>query len=736
MPCLPSTSKKQCKRAPRSLDSFKSFFSSKPHPRLLVYEIVFDKLKKPLWAGIILISICGTLSAQDNKIDSLKTLVESTTGLDSYDPLINLAIAYANVDYNLSLETTIRANNVATQFGDSARMVKASRIIGQLLNRLDRSKEAIKILSETYPIAERNNYRDDKKTILNNLALAYTVQADYEKALDLNFQTLLLREQDNDKHEMGISLNNIGFVYFKLKNYNKALEFYNQSLAIKTEAKDSYDLDRLYINIGLCHNQLKNFKEAEEAFRKGFQVCNKDCANQTIIEGEFGLGVASYFQRNFEKAKNHLNRSRKLANENGNHRFEAENLIYLGHIYVDEKNYDSARLVLSMCETVALAEGYNELLLETYKEFYNVYQDSEDFEKASVYQSRYITLKDSIMSEDLIDRIAKIQTNFAERENLKVIADKDEVIERQRSLNFAIVIIALLAALLIFVLFRANRVRKKVNLALSDAKAIIEDQNRQLLSSNYNLDRELKEKNTELQKANESLLRVNDELDNFIYKTSHDIRGPLASLKGMCNVALMDVKDPLALNYLKKLDITAEKLNTILTRLLIVNQINNSALGQDRIDFDTIINDVLLLEKKKGLPSRLKIKKSIDPLIEYYSDKEFVRIIFENLIDNAIKFYNDSQRVEPFVEILVTQEDNHVRIRVIDNGIGISEVHPDKIFQMFSRASERSETGGIGLYITKTATEKLGGSVNLKTSPEGYTEFYVLLPLATSKVMV
>jgi signal transduction histidine kinase len=203
----------------------------------------------------------------------------------------------------------------------------------------------------------------------------------------------------------------------------------------------------------------------------------------------------------------------------------------------------------------------------------------------------------------------------------------------------------------------------------------------------------------------------------------------------MCNVALMDVKDPLALNYLKKLDITAEKLNTILTRLLIVNQINNSALAQDRIDFDTIINDVFLLEKKKGLPSRLKIKKNIDPAIEYYSDKEFVRIIFENLIDNAIKFYNDSQRVEPFVDVSVTQEENHVRIRVIDNGIGISEVHPDKIFQMFSRASERSETGGIGLYITKTATEKLGGSVNLKTSPEGYTEFFVLLPLSTARIM-
>jgi signal transduction histidine kinase len=229
---------------------------------------------------------------------------------------------------------------------------------------------------------------------------------------------------------------------------------------------------------------------------------------------------------------------------------------------------------------------------------------------------------------------------------------------------------------------------------------------------------------------------VNEELDNFIYKTSHDIRGPLASLKGMCNVALMDVKDELALNYLKKLDITAEKLNTILTRLLIVNQINNSSLGSDPINFEQIIGEVLMLEKKKGLPGRLKIKQDIDDSIIFHSDKEFVRIILENLVDNAIKFYNDSERVEPFVNIGVKTNGQHVTINVVDNGIGISEVHPDKIFQMFSRASERSETGGIGLYITKTAAEKLGGTVHLKTTPEGYTEFYVKLPFTPSRVFV
>ena len=702
-----------------------------------MYEIFFYQLKKSIAILTVILTAHGILYSQSSKkIDSLQNILQTASGIDRYEPFIDLFIEYANVnDQQKAFENLDRAYEVAAQFGDSLRMVRAKRITGQFLNRQDRSKEAIKILYECLPIAKRNNFRSEYKVILNNLALAHTVQAEYDKALTINFQSLILREADGNKSEISISLNNIGFVYFKLKNYQTALEYYNRSLALKKDIKDTYDLDRLYINIGLCYNQLRNFTEAQKSFSEGYKVCGANCSEQILMEGEFGLGVSNYFLINYDQAKKHLKKSADIAQKIGNKRFEAENSMYLGQIYVKEQVKDSALQVLNQVEQIAIRNGYNELLISSYREFAHLYTQSQDFEKASFYQGKYIALKDSVISGAIIDKLAKIQTDYAERENLKTIADKDIVIRQQRNLNFAIVVIAILASLLIFVLYRSNNVKKKVNQALSEAKAIIEDQNRQLLSSNYNLDKELKEKNIELQRANESLQRVNEELDNFIYKTSHDIRGPLASLKGMCNVALMDVKDPLALNYLKKLDITAEKLNTILTRLLIVNQINNSTLGSEKIDFLGIVNDVLILEKKKGLPPRLKITKHVDDAITYHSDKEFVRIILENLIDNAIKFYNDSERIQPFVDISIVENGNYVKIKVVDNGIGISEGHPDKIFQMFSRASERSETGGIGLYITKTATEKLGGSVNLKTTPEGYTEFFVTLPFSPAKVL-
>jgi signal transduction histidine kinase len=701
-----------------------------------VYQIFSKFLKKLFIFGLLLsLSSLKIHAETDQDIDSLKALISQKTDLDKFDPTYELGFQYFEKgDIVSALSYFELAQSISTKYGDSLRMVRATRVKFQMLRRLDRAHEGISELYYILPISKRNGFKDEQKYILNLLAITFVYQANYDKALEYHFQALVLREEDGDHTQIRESLNNIGVVYFKLRNYPKALEYYLLALEHDSKVEKSDFRDQLLINTALCYNQLKNFDEARKLITDGINYCSPNCSDFTVLHGEFGLGVSYYGQKLFSEGLTHFKKSLAIAHRSNNIRFQAENSIYLSHIYAYSKNYDSALIALKQTEEIALSHGFNELLIESYREFSNVFSKRNDFQNASLYQNKYITLKDSIYSGELIDRIAKIQTDYQERVNLKTIADNEEVIARQRALNISIAIIAVLAGLLIFVLYHSIKVKRRVNADLSDAKAIIEDQNRQLMSSNYNLDKELKEKNIDLQKANESLQRVNEELDNFIYKTSHDIRGPLASLKGMCNVALMDVKDPLALNYLHKLDITAEKLNTILTRLLIVNQINNSVLASDPIDFEAIVDDVLMLEKKKGLPKRLTISKSICDKTIFHSDREFVRIILENLIDNAIKFYNDSVRVEPFVNIAICGNNDHVSINVVDNGIGVSEVHPDKIFQMFSRASERSETGGIGLYITKTAAEKLGGTVHLKTTPEGYTEFYVKLPFTPSRV--
>jgi signal transduction histidine kinase len=695
-----------------------------------VYQFFFKLYKAGFLTIALAVYSVHSLSQDNAQIDSLKRLLEEQQGLAKFESLMALGIQYVPTNLSTSISYLRRAQQIALEYGDTAKIVRASRLVGEALRRADKFDSAITILNKTLPIAKRNKLRMDEKYLLNSLALSYTITADYDKALKNHFESLIIREADGNKSEISITLNNIGLVYFKLRDYQNAIRFYNRSLAVKTDAGDNYDMDRLLINIGLCHNQLHQFAEAEEFINEGLELCGDNCDDAKLIEGKFGLGMSSFGQGKYDEAKEFFESSLTIAKgENENKIFQAENLLFLGKIYIQTNDSAGARQALGEGERIANNSGFTEILIDIYREFSFLYNQSRNFEEAAAYQNKYINLKDSVYSEALIKNIAEVQTQYAQRENIATIASKEQALKQQRDLNIAVVIIAFLAGLLILVLQRSNRTIKRVNAQLSEAKEIIEDQNKLLEDKNKYLDREVEAKTIDLERANQSLKQVNDELDNFIYKTSHDIRGPLASLKGMCNVALMDVKDPMALDYLRKLDSTAERLNTILTRLLIINQINNSKLSVSKIDFDGIVRDVLMLEKKKGLPQKLKIRQRIEENKSINSDKELIRIVLENLIDNAIKFYNDSDRVDSFVEIhIVPAPLGHVKIRVVDNGIGISESNPGKLFRMFFRASERSETGGIGLYIVKTATAKLGGKVGLLTTPEGYTEFYVDFP--------
>lgn len=670
----------------------------------------------------ILVLMLSSFAVHAQKIDSLKSLLSASSGTAKYDILFALAYEYSDVNDSLSLIYTDELYSLAHQMGDSSRIVKAGRIKAGQLRRLERLDEAIDVALNVLQIARRHNNLIEIKLLLNSLALSHTLMAEYDKALKYNFESLIAREAEGSKQEISIALNNIGLIYYKLKDYNKSIEYYTRSLVLKKEADDQHDLDRLLINIGLSYNYLENYSEGKKYFEKALSICVDDCSYLIKLESQHGLGVSYFFgTANYTEALIHFQRSFEVAKKIDNARFQAENLIYMARIHTKNKDYAMASKMLLESERLSSAKGYNLLLIETYRHFSKLFNQVDDYKNAALYQSKYISLNDSIYHEDLIKNLAKVQTDFEERENIKTIAEKNEVLKlkeeiiaRQKQQYVFVIAITLLILSLAVALMWAGKLQRKANRLLADSRA--------------NLAKKVEERTAEL-------LRVNIELDNFIYKTSHDIRGPLATFKGLCMVALFDIKDSVGLELVRLLDLTADKMNTILNRLQIANEINTAELKPELVDIKTCMDEIIAMEKKNGLPPRMIIKHDISNDVVLKSDKKLVRIILENLISNSIKFYDQSIRVEPYVRIEVSKENNFLLFSVVDNGIGINEDSKNNIFQMFVRASERSQTGGIGLYLSRLATEKLGGTIELVSMPDKRTCFHVKIPVDLEPVV-
>lgn len=686
--------------------------------------------------------------AQDSRrIDSLKSELQTANDTSRFTLLQELFKSYNQTDFNTALQYAQEAYRLAETLGDSSKIVEGGRMMAYSLMDLGRNDESIVILNKVLAIAKRNQTRYPElkpkiKFLLNNAGIAYMYRSNYDSSLSYHFKSLEIRETEGDKRSIGTALNNLGLVYFKLRNHEQALHYYLRSLDLKNELNDVADIDKILINVGLCYSELKKTEEAIVSFNKALASCGNGCSETLKNQAYYGLGIAYFYLKDFVNSQENFKTSLDISTKQNDKQYWIDNLIWLSKIARERKEYTKSLEYLNEARQFEKESEFTETLIEFYNELSKVYTSLGDFENASAHQGRYIKLKDSIYGSQLIKNLVKIQNAYEQRENIKTISEKErilqlqnELIQRQKLQYIFVVIVTILALGLALVLIWANRRQKIHSAALNAAKRVITEQNELLLKTNADLDQQVVEKTQDLFMTNEELIQVNSELDNFIYRTSHDIRGPLVTLKGVCNVAMLDVKDEIALDYLHKLDITSTKLNVILTRLLIVSKINLWELEPAPIDCAALVTQIIETEKINGIPDNMIIEHEIDNDIRLCSDRFLLMLAVENLIDNAIKFYNDSIRVSPYVKIRMYQEGSKVIMKVSDNGIGVNPTDKDQIFHLFSRASERSETGGIGLYLSKMAANKLGGEVILaNTSPNG-SEFHLMLPADVTPII-
>jgi signal transduction histidine kinase len=219
-----------------------------------------------------------------------------------------------------------------------------------------------------------------------------------------------------------------------------------------------------------------------------------------------------------------------------------------------------------------------------------------------------------------------------------------------------------------------------------------------------------------------------DELETFIYKASHDMRSPIASILGLINISDHEIKDVAdSKQFFKLVKQQVARLDNILVSLIETTQIQKTEKTPELIDFNQIISDVLnSLEYKEGF-DQVKIQYDVNLNNDFHSDKAMIISIFQNLTDNAIK-YSKINNPNAFLNISVTPENSGVKIVFEDNGIGISESLQKNIFKMFFRATKQAAGTGLGLYTVKHCVKKLGGHISVQSKENSGTSFRIYLP--------
>ena len=215
------------------------------------------------------------------------------------------------------------------------------------------------------------------------------------------------------------------------------------------------------------------------------------------------------------------------------------------------------------------------------------------------------------------------------------------------------------------------------------------------------------------------LEQKNAELERFTYTVSHDLKSPLVTIKGFLGMLKNDLKEDRqerAQKDMQRIAEAAEKMGTLLSELIELSKIGRIVNPPEKVDLDKLIQDAL--ETVDGQIRTRNITVTVLPdLPAVYADRNRLREVLENLIDNAAKYMGDQP--SPLIEIGKRENGTEPILYIKDNGIGIEPKFHTKIFGLFEKLSAHGEGTGIGLALVKRIIEVHGGKIWVESEGSG-----------------
>lgn len=245
-----------------------------------------------------------------------------------------------------------------------------------------------------------------------------------------------------------------------------------------------------------------------------------------------------------------------------------------------------------------------------------------------------------------------------------------------------------------------------------------------LMDLNHQTEHALVQKNDMLEKANE-------ELDQFAYSVSHDLRAPLSSILGLINVYQLSKTEEEKQHIISLISNRVQRLDEFIKDILNHSRNMRLEVCYEPVKLSALIQLVLAQISHMKDYGRQEIENLVPEDFEVRTDRSRVQIILANLLSNAVKYY-DPAKPRSFIRIQAERKATHWSLTVSDNGLGIEASHLQNLFAMFYRAHAHGEGSGLGLYIVKEICRKMGGQVEVQSQYGVGSTFTVTLPLTAA----
>ncbi len=567
------------------------------------------------------------------------------------------------------------------------------------------------------------HYDSLTSAIYESISIVNVEEEKYDNALESITQAIHYTDHIKHKKRCANLYNQAGHICQFLKQFDKSISYYNQALKFYEDLGDQVEVANSYVNIGNTYYKTGNTEESKQNLIKASKSFDKEPGKKKSAKGLADLGKAYDDLGDFEVALSLLNESLIIFESNEDQEGIASTYASIGGVQFNLKQYKAAEESFKKSLELSKKYTYKLSLMESYKGMSQVLSIKKNYKEALEMYDAYILIKDSIYIEEKKAAISTATSQLSLRikdQELAMAKTKAELSDFIDKKNNQLLISMFLAYVLIslFIIFIFKKYRKGIRLA------------KQLQAENTTLSKS----NIDLSLNKGVLEKSNAAKDKLFSIVAHDLKSPLASIKGFTEL-LATSPDSFSMAEISSL---GKKMNDSLTNLnqLLDNLLKWAMSQSGLMEFQPQkISCVDFVEANIELYKPLADKKMI--ALNYNKcdctfdgDINMLNFVLRNIIHNALKF----TETKGVISVNSSIKNDALHIAISDNGVGMNSESIENIFHIDRRkkslGTDNEKGTGLGLVLSKEFMDKNNGKITVNSDLGIGTMFTLILPLS------
>ena len=549
-------------------------------------------------------------------------------------------------------------------------------------------------------------------TVYNQLSQIHFKQQNYDSMLTCSEKVLQISAKAGDVEKEINALKNIAIYHAAKSNYKKAMQYFLDSMDKSKSINYRYHTGQCLINIATIYANLYNHEDAISRYQMVLENYSDIISKNTRIVIYNNLGNIYYFSDRLTQATNYFEKANNLAQQRNYTEMIILSLANLSRAYIAKGKIDLAKEKAKMAEDLMENQGDINGRQINLLNLGHIYYLQGDFNKAILFTSKGIAaasrMKDEtneVQGYQLMSNIYQLQGDYKTALDYQLVYSKaqDKFAKEQRN-------------------------RQIIDLEIKNA---IKEQQKEIeqLTRENEYQALLLKQNEQIAEQNALLVAANEELRQFAYVASHDLKEPIRMIGSYTQLIERKHQHQFtedSQTYFTYVKEGVIRMNDLLDALLKYTTVSKTEENFEKVVLGDIV-EIAVINLRVSVDEN-KAVINCHELPTVMSIRSLLIQLFQNLISNAIKFKKPETNPEITISAETTKDE--VIIKVSDNGIGINPDYQERIFVIFQRLHTRTEYKGtgIGLAICHKIVQHVGGRIWVESEVDQGANFFVALP--------